>query len=139
MRHMARRASIHAHRAVRADMGIRRYLIGRGRVNIVGPIGERIYLSLDHTVWIVAGEAHLRVRAVPNQKILRDSIDVLNMRIVTACALHTPVDQLYGARWIGGLALCSQRGCEAWRILDRSYQAERMRASYRRAKGVLVA
>ena len=86
-------------------MRIGRNLVGRRLMNAVGESRQRIDLSLHHAVRIVARQAHLRARTVAHQKILRDLVDILHVRIVATRALDVAVDQLHGAGWVGRLAL----------------------------------
>jgi hypothetical protein len=79
-------------------------------MNAGGPPRDGIYLTRHSSVWVMTGQAHLAIRTVPNQEILRDGIFSLHVRIVTRCALNVSIDELYGAGWVSRLALRSKRG-----------------------------
>ena len=86
MRHMARRAGIHADSRISTRMRVGRNLVGSCLMDAVHESGQRIYLSLHYPVRIVTRQAHLRVRTVAHQKVLSDFVDVLNVRIVATRA-----------------------------------------------------
>ena len=123
-------------RHVRPDVRIRRNLVRRGLMNIVRPPGQRIDLSLHHARRIVASQAHLRVRAVAHQKVLRNPVDALHVRIMATGALDIAVDQLHRASRIGRLALGRQRCRQIRRIFQRRDQTEGMRPGQCRAERI---
>ena len=91
------------------------------------PVGEWVDLGADLARRIVAGQAQLAARAVLNQKILRDKILGLNVRVVAGDALHISLNELDAAGRIGGLPAGGQRSDKIDVVFERQGQAEWVR------------
>jgi hypothetical protein len=78
-------------------------------------------------VWIMTGKAQLGVRAVANQKHLRDLIDHLDMRVVAAVTFDGSVRESHFTERVGRFTLRCHRGDQIGRILQRRDQADGMR------------
>jgi hypothetical protein len=75
----------------------------------------------------VTREAQLPGGTVTNQELLRNFVDPLLMRIMTARTFYVSSYQFHRACRIGCLSLLNQRGCKVWSVLDRQHQAEWVR------------
>ena len=105
VRRMAGDARIGGHGVVTSQQGLRRNLAGERGVRAGGPIGQRVDLAAHLPGGIVAGQAQLAAGTVFHQKILRNQVFGLHMRIVARRALDVAFDQLHRSGWIGGLAI----------------------------------
>ena len=128
MRHVARRARIHADGRISTGVRVRRNLVRSRLVDAVRESCQRIDLSLHHAVRIVTRQTHLRVRTVAHQKVLGNFVDVLNVGVVATGAFDVAVDQLYRSGGIGRLALCDQRRNQVRGIFQRQHQTEWVRS-----------
>lgn len=111
---------------VAADIGLSYGFVRGGRVNTGGPSGERIDCSGHGAIGIVASEAKLAIGTIANEKILRDGIFRLHVRIVAGGAFDISQNQFDGTRGIRGFALRNQRGSKIDRILKREDETEGM-------------
>ena len=108
-------------------MSVGRNLVGCVFVDATCPSGEYIQLALHHPIGIVAGETHLALRTLENEKILGDIVDALDVWIMATGALDAALHQLYRAGCICGCALRYERRHQVRLIFQRSLQAERVR------------
>ena len=136
MRHVTRCARIDSDRRIRTHVAIRRNLVGCSLVNAPRKTRQRIDPPLQHPVGIVAGQTHLRVRAIADEKILRNPVDRLHVGGVTTGALDVAFDELHRTGRIGRLALRHQRRHQVGRVFHGQHQAERVRTGQRRPKGI---
>ncbi len=103
VRRMAGDAGIGSHRGVTSQQSLGRNLVGGQGMRAGGPIGQRVDLAADLPGGIVAGQAQLAAGTVLHQKILRDQVFGLHVRIVARRALDVSIDQLHRSSWVGGL------------------------------------
>lgn len=126
---MAGGAGIYRNSGIGTDIGTSSDLLGRHGVNAAAPATQGIRLSRKHARRIMTGKAHLAAGAVTHQKILRDPVDALNMRIVARGALDISVDQFHRSGRIGGGSLCGEIDREVRGSFDRQHEAEGMGAA----------
>ena len=127
VRHMAGKARVLPNVGVASHSRRSYRLVRRRRMNSRRPPGQMVDLSRQNPVRIVTRQTQLPVRTIPHQKVLRDRIFRLHMRVVARRALHISLNQLHRSQRIGGLPLRNDRAGNLHRIFYRQDQAERMR------------
>ena len=105
VRRVARDASILRNRRVTPYIRLRRNLVLHHSMGTGGPIGNRVHCARHLPGRIVTSQTHLAVRTVAHQKILRDQILGLHVRVVTGGALNVAIDQANRPDRIPGFSL----------------------------------
>src|SRR6516162_10493314 len=105
-------------------------------MDAAAPTCEQVRLSGNASIGIVTGQTDSSAGAVAHQKVLRNRVGGLGVRIVTTGAFHVAIDQLHLVQRVRRGTRRNQRSLQIGRVLDGSDEAKRMRAAQVPTEGI---
>src|ERR671923_128743 len=126
VRYVAREAGVLSDSGITADIRLNDGLVHGGRVNPGGPPGKVIDRARHSARRIVTSKTKLSIGTVTREKVLRDCVLSLHVRVVAGSAFNVSQDQFDRTGRIGGFSLGNQRAGKINRVFQRQHKTKRM-------------